>query len=107
MKCSMPYRMVFAAGLMFVAGMARADTPGYTFERVATLGEQFPGTNFKQITPDADLRVGSSNAEGGILIVCGITGGDGAVLFHSNGQPQGIVVPGNPSPAGGTFRPGL
>src|SRR5438874_1972453 len=100
--------MIGAAGMaLMTVSMVRADTSGYTFERVTTLGEQLSATNFGQISPDADLRVGSSNAEGGIFIVCGLSKGDGAVLFHSNGQPQGIVVPGNPSPAGGKFSAGL
>jgi hypothetical protein len=96
--------VIVAAGLALITvGMARADVPGYTFKKVAGLGEKFADRTLTN-----EFEVASVNSSGAVVWVSEFEeGGEGAILLEPDGKATAIMDPNQPAPVGGTWGGGM
>ena len=91
--------MLAAAIMLSGSETALANPPGYSFARIAVLGDSTPGGG----TFVNDFEPSSIQNNGDIAFVADVsTGGEGVFLVR-NGHISQLARSGNPAPGGGMF----
>jgi hypothetical protein len=96
--------VIAAAGLALItAGMTRAAVPGYTFKKLAGLGEKYADRTITN-----EFEVASLNSSGAAVWVSEFEeGGEGAILLEADGKATAIMDPNQAAPVGGTWGGGM
>lgn len=81
-----------------LAGLARADVPGYSFKSLATLDSTVVGEKIS-----GDFEIGTVNASGTVAFVVEVDGGEAGFLIGVDGKAQLLARPNNDAPGGGKF----